>query len=342
MFHHSNIKNSFIFTALAVLIFSIFFFSTPSQSFAQNVSEQVAIRTIPEIPGPFENVSISIVSYSIDLDSAKITWTIDGKKELSGEGETKFSIKTGGIGSKRTVTITISDAYVGVIIKTFTLEPADMDIIWEATDSYVPPFYKGKALPSSQSSIKILAIPNTGSKESVTFKGNGYIYNWTRNDENKKESSGFNKNIFSFNNSYLFTNENIEVSARNSQGDTTMRKSFEINLFDPLILFYENHPLKGILYGNTLPNTLDVGNKEVSITAEPYFFSPKNKNSGNIKYEWTVNGKALDTSKSQDKSIVILKPEENTSGKARLSLSLSHLTKILLSAERSMSLNFGQ
>ena len=34
-----------------------------------------------------------------------------------------------------------------------------MVLLWQANDSYVPPFYKGKALPGADTKIKIVAMP---------------------------------------------------------------------------------------------------------------------------------------------------------------------------------------
>jgi len=45
------------------------------------------------------------------------------------------------------------------IDKEIVIEPAQLDILWESTDSYVPPFYEGKALPSIESTIKVVALP---------------------------------------------------------------------------------------------------------------------------------------------------------------------------------------
>jgi len=33
-----------------------------------------------------------------------------------------------------------------------------MVLLWQADDSYVPPFYEGKALPSPNSEIKVVAM----------------------------------------------------------------------------------------------------------------------------------------------------------------------------------------
>jgi len=64
----------------------------------------------------------------------------------------------GSLGEKKTVTIKVVSRRGGYLEEKITFQPALVDLMWEA-NTYTPPFYKGKALTSSKSSITVTAIP---------------------------------------------------------------------------------------------------------------------------------------------------------------------------------------
>ena len=131
----------------------------PVISFAQSsFSSELGVDISPNYPRPNETVSINLSLYTADLNSALITWYRDGESVLEGRGETRYSFQMGPVGKETKIEIQIELLGGTSFSKTFTLNPASVDLVWEA-DSYVPPFYKGKALHAMQGRLKIVAMP---------------------------------------------------------------------------------------------------------------------------------------------------------------------------------------
>src|SRR5437868_2154660 len=89
-------------------VFCLFGFS--GLAFAQfNVVPQddINITMVPENPGPNQTVSISIASYSTNIDAATITWKVNGATKQSGLGSKNFSFVTGNSNTTTTVAVVV-------------------------------------------------------------------------------------------------------------------------------------------------------------------------------------------------------------------------------------------
>jgi hypothetical protein len=120
--------------------------------------DSILVNMVPENPAPNEGVAISLNSYASNLDAVMITWRVDGKISLSGIGKKTFLLTAPAAGKTTNVSVLIA-LPDGDITKDIAVRPAEMVLLWQADDSYVPPFYKGKAMPSAQSEIKVVAMP---------------------------------------------------------------------------------------------------------------------------------------------------------------------------------------
>src|SRR5690606_10591875 len=113
----SMVKNLAIVLVAAFLVGGIFL-SAGSQAIAQIDTSfitnpgairdnDIAVDFSPAVPGPNQNVKITLSSFATDLNKAAITWSVDGKESLSGTGKTSFSFTTGDIGSKTEIGVII-------------------------------------------------------------------------------------------------------------------------------------------------------------------------------------------------------------------------------------------
>ena len=323
---------SFIKVALS-LFFFLFFIIAEAQT--NNV---LFVQISPEIPGAYEEVTASISSPSINLDLSSITWSIDGEKVSSNIGQKSISFKTSGVGEKITVVATASLGNT-FLRGSATVNPGEVDILWEASDTYTPPFYKGKALPTSESSIRVTAIPNAFKSSGGAYKIGDLSYKWSRNSEILGSLSGRAVSTLSFKNDYLKRGELIGVETRNTSDVKIGKAEINIEIVDPKILFYEKNPLLGVLYNKSLFNSINLPNEELSLVAEPYFISPSNKNSNQIKYSWSLNGNPVTTS-YKIPNVLVLRQQTGVVGEANVSLEVENLSKILLSATNNLMLNF--
>lgn len=327
-FHLLNLTKSVIFVSIF-----LFFIIAKAQS-----NDALFIQISPEIPGANEDITASISSPSLNLDIANISWSIDGKKVSSSLGQKSISFKTGDIGDITTINATASLGNT-VLKATATINPSEVDLLWEAVDVYTPPFYKGKSLPTSESSIKITVIPNVFRSNGTAYKLSDLSYKWSRNYEILGSMSGKGIGILSFKNNYLKREEIIGVETRNTTGTKTGKGEVRIIITDPKILFYEKNPLLGVMYNKSLFNTANLPNEELSLVAEPYFISPINKNSSQIKYKWALNNNPVETNQ-QNPSVLVVRQQTGVSGEAEISLEVTNTSKILVTSVNNIVLNF--
>lgn len=325
-------NKKFIFKNLLLLGILIF----PLITFGQTTS--LLIQISPEYPGPQEIVTASVSSSSFNLDLANITWSLSGKKISSGAGQKSVSFKVGEVGepvSIKTIATLGNTSAQGSLV----VNPSEVNILWQATDVYVPPFYKGKALPTPEASIKITAIPNIWKNGGGTYKTNDLSYKWRRDSEVLGSLSGRGVSSLFLKNDYLKKSERIGVEVRNTSDFKVGKEEVVIQIVEPSVLFYEKNPLLGILYGKALSGSIALSNEELSIAAEPYFFSPKDKANSKIKYNWSLNNKPI-KSDSLSPGVLVVRQQPGTSGFADVSLLVTNPSKIMLSARNNIMLNF--
>lgn len=321
-----------IFKNLLLLSFLIF----PLVTLAQTAS--LLIKISPEYPGPQEVVTALVSSSSFNLDLANITWTLGGKKISSNVGQKSVSFKVGEVGeplSVKAVATLGNTSSSGTIL----INPSEINILWQATDVYVPPFYKGKALPTSEASIKITAVPNIWRNNGGTYKTSDLSYKWRRDSEVLGSLSGRGVSTLFLKNDYLKKTEQIGVEVRNTSDFKVGKEEVVIQIVEPKVLFYEKNPILGILYGKALSGSLPLSNEELSIAAEPYFFSPNNKTSSKIKYNWSLNNGPV-KSDGLNPDVLVVRQQSGTSGSANVSIEITNPSKIMLSARNNIMLNF--
>jgi len=300
----------------------------PFISFGQNQDSSVAVSLFPNSPGAHEEVTITLSTFSFDLNRASITWKVDGTTTSQGIGQNTFIVRAGALGSTTTVDIDILISTGRLITKQIVISPADLDLLWEAIDSYVPPFYRGKALPASETQIKVVAIPvmRTGS---IQVNPSSMVYNWKKNFQNIKNSSGFGKNSFTFRNGYLDDIESVSVEVSSLNQSTTNSDQVKIQIRTPKILFSEDDILEGTNYTYELQRGFTPRTTQTTIVAEPLFFSSKNATSPDFSYSWELNDESTRTPAL--KNVLSLQFDPNTRGTAEVSLDIKSRSRLFQS-----------
>jgi hypothetical protein len=311
--------------------------STPQEA-AQIGEQDISYDVSPQIPGAFQDVTITASSYLTDVNRAFFIWKQDGKTALSGTGSYAFTFKTGDIGSKTTVEVMMLLVTGETIDKIFTFSPAETDLIWEGADTYTPPFYRGRSLPTSESFIRVVAIPQLLNGTSVTDTKN-YVFHWKRNDNVLESASGFAKNVLLIQQDYLNQTENVDVVAEDNSTSATAEGTETIPVFNPKIELYTSDPLSGIDWDHALSNSYNVTSAEKTIIAIPYFFSPADPLSTSLGYTWTINGDAVDT--PAIKNVLTLK-SGGTDGVSSLKLTIENTVKLFVEAEKDITINLSK
>lgn len=144
-----------------------------------------------------------------------------------------------------------------------------VDILWESPDSYTPPFYKGKGLPTDESTIRAVAISGSFNPKTTT-------YSWTRNGKNISKMSGVNKNAFVFTHDILNNTEDIGVLLRAGGNVANSSAATSVTPTTPAIVVYEKRD-GFINYSHGYTSNFDLNYPGTTLRVEPFFFSiPKN------------------------------------------------------------------
>ena len=257
-----------------------------------DIADSADITTIPAFPSAHENVLVRIESFSFDLNSSEIIWALDGKIKSKGIGNKSFSFTTGKIGTVSLIKIIIKTKVGKSIEKTLIVRPAEVDIVWEA-DSYVPPFYKGKALYSYQGVISVIAIPDIINSNGVKINPKDLTYKWTMDSKVLGDVSGYGKNKFSFSKSIISHSPEIEVEVMSSDKKIKASGSITLEAIEPKTVIYENNPLYGIIYEKAISDEFKLGGNEITLITTPYFFSTEDIDGQKIKDDWNIQSLIL-------------------------------------------------
>lgn len=299
-------------------------------------SSSINVNVIPENYGPNQNVTISLTSFSANLDSVMITWFVNGKNTLSGVGKKSFSITTGASGSSNTVTVKIL-LPDGEIEKIIPLNPNTTVLLYQATESHTPPFYKGKALPVLGSEIKVVAMPEIKNGNTLVNPKN-MTYSWRRDYNNEVSGSGYGKNYFTYSDDYLEGSSTVEVNASTASGQYSSSASINVSTTEPEIFFYKKNKDAGISWENALTDGHLIINDEI-IVAIPYFISPKYIYHPDLVFTWSINNTQVNMGNFR-KNLIPLKKQEGVSGKSNLKLEIENKSQIFQTASKEIELNF--
>ena len=302
------------------------------------VSESISLGLTPRYPSPLEDVIIKVTGSGTDLMRANFSWYFDGKLKDEGVGKTSFLFRTGNVGSVGTVRVIVKTVEGLRVDKSITVNPADLEIVWEA-DGYVPPFYKGKALATPQSRIKIVAVPNFISVTGKKIDQNTLVYLWRDEDANAglPNDSGYGKKVLSLQMPLLIRDKTVSVEASSIGNSIRAKKEMTIPPENALILFYENNPIEGVRYENALGATYNLEGEEFSIKAEPYFFSSKDRNSGKLSYGWILGNKEVTPDSNE---VVTFKREGGVIGSEAVSVAVRNTANLLQQTSAYFVLNF--
>jgi hypothetical protein len=290
----------------------------------------------PETPGPHQSVSITVQGVGTFLGDATVTWSVNGAIAKQGTGASDFSFTTGNLGQQTTIKLTIDSATQGTITHLFTFIPSTIDLVWEA-DTSVPPLYRGHALYTPGSTLKVVAFPTVivGGKK---VAAESLSYQWSINDNPVPASSGTGKSTLSFIGDQLNDGESVAVdvyfgSLKVGRGELTIPAA------QPQILFYNKDALRGIVWDQALPSAIALNATEITIFAQPYFFA----NNGSWSWNWTMQGSPV-TGPDTDKGLLTLRQTGAGQGNADLTASIQNLsgTQLVQSAQAALQIVFGQ
>ncbi len=289
----------------------------------------------PENPAPKQTVTVTARSYSLDLTSADIRWTLDGKKVLSGVGETSYAfiVKDSGVASS--ISVTATPAQGAASSASTKIVPTATDILWQAVDATTPPLYRGKALPTTETKLRFVSITDIKKNGSHVAAGN-LMYTWQHNGTLMKNASGYGKSAFTVQGSYLNASNTAAVTIETRDTSVKTASTAKVSSVKPFVLWYPADQISGPRFEKTISDGYSLGKGDITLVAMPYFFSPINPTSSKLLYTWTINGKKIETPSVPN--TLFLRRESDDTGTAEISLSLANVATLFQETSTKLSL----
>lgn len=299
------------------------------------IDDYLKVQINPQNPKPGETVRVSVESFLSDLSKATISWSVDGKVMARGIDKTTFSFQVGASGTTTRLGILLLTNQGEEIYKEYGFNPLGLTILWEA-DTYTPPFYKGKPLVTYQSRVRAIAVPDSANTKGA-FDAGALSYVWRQNGYTVSDASGFGKNSFSFTAPRPYEQMKIGVSASPVNNSASSEFNVALPISQPFILFYKDDPLLGVRYEEPMGREFDLAQKDVSVRAEPFFFSNERSDTPLFSYTWELNGKQV---VNPGRTIALKNTEGATTGIASLSFGMTGIRKTFQAAQQSLRIKF--
>jgi hypothetical protein len=301
---------------------------TFTSTFAQNVGGlDVSISSIPTDPLPGQRVQLQLISYSTNLNEASITWRAGGQIIDSGIGKKTLAITAPQIGETMLISANVKAVGFEEANTEYLIRPGSVELLWEAYDSYTPPFYKGKAMPSINSTIRVAAIPTFNAPKTIS-------YVWSKNDTALPSSSGVNKSWITFKNHELNPVETIKVLVQNTffSGSDTVT----ITPKNPSVIAYQKRD-GFIEYANGALKDITTTQPGIILRFEPYYFSIPRSINQDLGFSMRA-GEMEIAGESQINEIRLSRPEEG--GNVSFKVLVHTIAYTLQNANKMFSIQF--
>jgi len=321
-------------------IFSITLFAIPA--FAQGIPtsiNQITLTASSNNPTPGQIVTITAVSYSFDINSATITWAVNGKQAKKGIGVTTLDVPAPALGKKTTVTVTAVTTDGSSYNNSISLGSGLIDMIIE-TDGYTPPFFKGKTPLVFQNTVTVIAVPHLISPSGKEYDPSTLVYQWSEdNGTVLQDQSGYGKQSISLKGSLVPRPFYLIVIASSRDGSAQAESLIHIQPTSPLITFYNDDSLYGPLFNKAITGSFHIGSeKETSAFASLFGFNFSNTIANDLTLDWMIN--STEHSELASNQVVALRAPDGVAGTSHIELSVQGVNNILQKADNSFNVSF--
>ncbi len=298
----------------------------------------VSLIMTPKQPAPGDTVRLSAVGGSrVDLQGSTITWYQNGKNISKGVGVTSIDIKAGVLGTKLDIGVQVDSPDGGSAASSLSVIPTHIDLLVDS-DSYTPPFYRGRALPSAGTQMRMQALVYFKRTDGSFVPPSSIVYTWRENGQIIGKVSGKGRQTVTLPSPVLYGTSVITVDAVSNDGLFSGSASMRISSIEPVLALYENHPLFGLMYHQAMGAKTSIPDSETTFAAVPYFADIKNPNDSRLRYNWTVNGESVSASTERPSEFTINADKSN--GEASISLSLTHSRNVFMNPKGAWDVTF--
>ena len=328
-----------LFIGSAFLVYSIGVNITSAQSASISSYDGISIESNPEKPEAGQAYTLNAQSFTTDLNRANIIWYLDGKTVDSGEGHTKISLIAPKNGTTQTVIAVITTFEKKVVRKVFTVTPASIDLVWES-DGIVSPLYPGRSAYATGGNLRVTALPTFyDSDTKKQIPPSSLVYKWSKGDTVLQDQSGKGKQTAIITPGNLDEDIEVSVEVTSENSKISGRSALNITPVNPVIKFYVDSPLYGLLTQKSISQTA-LKDDSIKIRAVPFYSSKSGVDSAETKYSWTVNNISHAELNGYD-SINLTKNGSSAEGSTVIRLNIDNPRLFFQSTSADFSVYFG-
>ncbi len=312
-----------IFALIIPFSFSYAQFSAPATGPSLNIDLKTSYFK------PFTKNTASLNDYSLGEQVNNIYWKIDGKTISEATNKRSIDFTTKDVGNPTTLEVFVETGTKKTLSVKRIIEPVYLDIVIEP-QTRTPAFYKGRALPSIDSTVNLTALINGNA---VT--AGEYIYNWTI--DNKNIETGPIRGNYKTSAKVPITGfTTVTLNVSNLKGELVARRNVEFASTEPKILFYEVNTLTGI---KTTPidKKLNLIGNSISVRAEPYYLDLNTYNQPDL-IEWKIDGVRSPNRGGNPYEVTLA--NQGSSGLTKVNFHVRNLTDILQGVESNFTINY--
>ncbi len=315
------------FRSIFILLLLVF----PCFGSAQTLTGETNISIIadPRFPEPGEIVELSLNAYTIDTSGGSIKWFVDDEELLPAANNRTIELVAPVAGSINKIMAEITTRVGRIIPVTYTLQPQRLDIIIEAK-TLTPSFYKGRALPSTDSTVRAVALPQINGTDPKN-----YSYVWRLNNKVLFGGSIKGKHVAEFQ-MPMGRDAILGVDVLTQTGEVIASDSLVIPAVQPELYFYPDNPLRGISR-ISVPTVYSLVGPEVDVRAEPYYMDESIFES-NPLLEWSINGSVIQNPNEDQQTITLQNGGGN--GNFKIEFHIRNLTQLLQGVQNNFTLRF--
>ncbi|MDP2652355.1 MAG: hypothetical protein Q8O94_04415 [bacterium] len=318
----SGLFTTFILALILPLVVSAQTFGGLGDSAAFSISAD------PQYPEPYSQITLSVVSSTLDLNNATLTVTV-AKKEIYQGNVRPVAVPVGKTGSVTSVVVKINSAGANYS-QTLSIQPQDVALIAEPISS-APVFYPGKSLVPLEGDVRVVAMANLQNANGNIADPSTFSYSWTVDDTQIASASGIGKRAIIVASPLQYRARKVSVAVMSQDGSLVGGASLSFTAENPSVRIYKSDPLLGILSDHALSGGYTITGAESTLYAAPFSLPTT---SGFPLLQWFLNGEVAQTGNS-----ITLRPSGSGEGNASISLVASSGDSTR--ATEDLSLSFG-
>ncbi|MCA9367451.1 hypothetical protein KC887_04300 [Candidatus Kaiserbacteria bacterium] len=316
---------------LSVLLFVALPLPTNAQISGSLFENPLSLSLDPAFPQPGEEVKVELVDQgSVNYGSA-IAWYYDGNLITDAANKRTITVTAGSIGSSKKVQAVLTHPRGTQEVTSAVVKPLYLDIVLEP-QTYVPPFYLGRAVPSISSMVNATALINDGS----SFNSESHFYRWQVNQKVLENGPLRGGNRVSF--EMPWGDKAILIlEVTDLQGRTVAQRGIEIVSVAPRIAFYEINSLYGVSSRAIGNNTVPIVGNGLTLRAVPYYLDSRTYNYPDVA-EWKLDSIPTNNNSNNPYSITLQGAAEGS--QATVGFHVRSLEQVLQGAQNNITVSY--